>query len=198
MRRITFTFLILITAIGVFAQRDTTCWKYAIKYHEQNNYILATPDSWKLVDLTPNSEFQYKFEFTGICLPGQYNSSPITAFATFQEFGGDITLDSILSAEKNKLLLLRDRITESSIADFDTTHIKIATGEEGIMLHTKYYRRVKVQNYSSYFFVVKNEKRNKTYLYHVQFMYKDPTYKLEYNEKFRDYAIRLFSKIKMR
>ena len=197
MKKFTFIFALIFSSLQIFAQRDTSIWM-SEQMVEQNNYIITIPQKWKSVTLSAQNEFKYKFELTGIGVKPMFKDAPVTAFMTLKEIKGDISVDSVLNLEKEQLLLLKDRIVESSAMDFDTASISIKTGETGTMLHTRYYRRVKVQNYSTYYFAVKHPKNNDVFLMTMTFTYKDSTYKFEFDEKLKNYAERVFSKLKLR
>ena len=171
------------------AQADTTIWS-SIKKIEENNYIISMPQGWKETLVSENSGMQHKFELTGIGIPFTVLGAPMNAFFSISKVEGT---DTKVALENVTLEFsgFYDRVTESG-SNFDTTQINIKSGETGTMLHTRYYRRSKVSNYSRYYLVVPNAKLNATFVLSILFQYKDASYDIERSGRFKAYSEKVF------
>jgi hypothetical protein len=178
-----------------FAQTDTTIWE-SVKKVEENNYIISIPQGWKETLITANSGMEHKFELTGIGIVGTVQSAPMNAFFSISKVEGldnKVALENVLQ----DFTVFYDRVTEAG-ANYDTASLAVKSGEVGTYLHTRYYRRSKVSNYSRYYLVVPYPKLNATFILSFLFQYKDATYDIERSGRFKSYAEKVFSTFLLR
>jgi hypothetical protein len=190
-----FLFCLNIFFYGAHSQADTTVWNMEIKA-EDNKYILNLPDQWKKIALTEGSAIDYKFDFTGIGIPAMTGGAPLYAFFTISQIAGDKhgqAMDQVMS----DFSAFYDRVTEPGY-NFDTSTAVIKTGQTGTLLHSRYYRRSKVSNYSKYYLIVYSTKSNATFILSLGFQYKDPSYDIERSARLKDYALRIFDHFELR
>ncbi len=180
---------------AIFAQQDTSVWK-STQYIEHNQFRSEIPQSWKEVKLANTAEFLFKYELTGIGMPGIFNSSPVTAFYTIQESSKD-SLTTIIEEQLADFLVLSDKVQEPNYV-YDTAGIAIKSGQIGTIVHTRYYRRSKASNYSRYIMIVENPKTQKYFVATFWFQYKSPLYDIERALFFKEYAYRAFSRFMFR
>lgn len=185
----------VLCALVTNAQIDTAVWKVEKKI-EDNRYVLNLPNDWKKVPLTEGSGLEYKFELTGIGITTTSNSAPVTAFFTITRTKGN-DLKAAREAVINEFMVFNDRVMEPNY-QYDSTTLTIRTKQTGDMLHTRYYRRSKVSNYSRYYFNIYSEKADAVFTLTMTFQYKDARYDLERSNRFREYAERTFRNMELR
>ena len=183
------------TIMSLSAQLDTTVWN-STKKVEDNRFIVEIPNDWKVVTLPQASEFSHKFEFTGIGIKPIVMETPVPAFLTIKK-SGQIEVSTILEGELEDFNNFSDKVQEPNYK-YDTIQLKMKSGETGLMLHTRYYRRSKASNYSRYYFVAQNPKSNDYYILAFTFQYKDPTYDIERSNKFKEYVQRTVNRYSFR
>ena len=176
-------------------QSDPSIWNSVIKV-EANKFVLSLPDQWKKVVLAEGSPIDYKFDFTGAGIPANMGGSPLYANFTISHITGNAynkAMDWVL----NDFTVFYDRVTEPGY-NYDTALVTIKTTETGALLHSRYYRRSKVSNYSKYYFIVYSPKADITYILALNFQYKDPSYDIERTAHFSDYALQVFKRLEFR
>lgn len=185
---------LLITLLSC-GQTDTTIFN-TIRKVEANDYVFSIPDKWLPQWQQPNGPQLQKIDFTDISLPHVVNSAPLTAVCIFRK----ISCDSLRAAEEfivTEFTSYPDRITPAGY-NYGTDTVKIASGEQAILYHTHYYRRSRVSNYTRYDLIAYSPKRQGAYVFTVTFQYKDPTYQVEADLKFKQYMMRIFKTLVLR
>ena len=163
---------------------------------EDNRYIINMPEGWKKVELAVTSGFDYKYDFQGVGLPSMVYGSPLYANFTVSRMSGNKpgqAMDQVI----NDFTVFYDRVTEPGY-NYDTTSASIQTGQTGTMLHTRYYRRSNVSNYSKYYLIFYSIKTNETYTLTVNFQYKDANYDTERSAHMTEYAKQIFAHFELR
>jgi len=187
--------LSLVAALFATGQTDTTIFN-TIRKIEANDYVFSIPDKWTPQWQQPNGPQLQKIDFTDVALPHVVNNAPLTAVCIFRK----IACDSIRAAEAfivTDFTSYPDRITPAGY-NYITDTLKIASGEQAILYSTHYYRRSKVSNYTRYDLIAYSEKRKGAYVFTVTFQYKDPTYQVEADLKFKQYMLRIFKTLVLR
>ena len=195
MARMFLLLLVSLLAVSAHSQADVTIWDSQIKV-EDNKYILNLPDKWKKVTLAEGSAIDFKFDFTGVGIPSTVGVSPLYANFTISRLPGNkhgAAMDQVMT----DFSVFYDRVTEPGY-NFDTTNAPIKTSETGTVLHSRYYRRSKVSNYSKYYMVVYSPKADETYTLTLNFQYKDPSYDIERTGHFTEYAMQVFNHFEFR
>ncbi|MDB5281324.1 MAG: hypothetical protein JWO06_399 [Bacteroidota bacterium] len=190
-----FLVLFVLVFVGLNAQVDTTVFA-AQKKVETAEYVLRVPELWrKLPDIDASSRDR-KYEFSEVALPKMFNKTPLIAQFSLRKY----VCDSIRAAEEfvvSELTSFPDRITEPG-RNYAKDTITVESGEKAIIISTRYYRRTRVSNYSQFDMVVYSKKRKTAYMLNVTFQYRDPTYGIETDMKFREYALRVFKTLVLR
>ena len=186
---------ILIIASGGYAQTSSTLWNSIVKV-EDNRYVINIPDGWKKVSIADGSGLDYKYDLSGVGIPATLNGAPMYGFFTISRIAGKKEVQAM-----DQVLLdftsFYDRVSEPGY-NYDTAIATIKTGQAGTMVHTRYYRRSKVSNYSKYYLVVYSPKSDDTYILTLNFQYKDPSYDIERSGHVRDYVIDIFGHFEFR
>jgi hypothetical protein len=188
-------FLLSISAATSYCQADTSIWNNVMKI-EDNKYILNLPDQWKKVTITDGAGLDYKFDFSGIGIPAMVGPSPLYANFTISHMKGykkPQAMDQVLTDFSSYY----DRVTEPGY-NYDTTSVDIKSGQSGLVLHSRYYRRSKVSNYSKYYLIIYSSKYDETYILTLNFQYKDATYDIERSAQFSSYAMQVFKHFEFR
>jgi hypothetical protein len=183
-------------AIAAHSQSDATIWNNSINKQEDNRYIINMPDGWKKVAIAENSGLDYKFDFSGVGIPPMVSGSPLLASFTIARIPGNKYAQAMAQV-LNDFTVFYDRVTEPGY-NYDTTTVAIKTGQAGTMVHTRFYRRSKVSNYSKYYLILYSPKTDETYTLTVSFQYKDPMYDIERSAHFTDYAKSIFAHFELR
>jgi hypothetical protein len=194
-RKIIYMLGLCVLHLAAYSQADGTIWNSEQKA-EDNKYILNLPDQWKKVPLAEGSGTDFKFDFTGVGIPATVGGSPLYGNFTISRMAGNrhgAAMDQIMTDFSG----FYDRVTEPGY-NYDTTTAPIKTGETGTVLHTRYYRRSKVSNYSKYYMVVYSPKSDETYVLTLNFQYKDPSYDIERTGHFTEYAMQVFGHFEFR
>jgi len=181
--------------LAAHGQADQTVWSTEQKV-EDNKYVLSIPSAWKKVALSDGSPIDYKFDFTGVGIPATVGGSPMYANFTISKLTGnkhEQAMDQVMT----DFSVFYDRVTEPGY-NFDTTNTPIKTSEMGTVLHSRYYRRSKVSNYSKYYLVIYSPKSDETYTLTLTFQYKDPSYDIERTGHFTEYAMQVFGRLEFR
>lgn len=190
-----FSLLFTLTCFIVAAQNDTSVYK-VIKAVEANEYLFRVPEDWKEIPQIEASPIDEKFEFTNVGLPFKVNDAPLTAFLILRKQ----ECDSIEAGEAFAIVEFTsypDRVTAAG-ETYETDSLIITSGEKATLLHSRFYRRSKVSNFSRYDLVAYSAKRKACYLLTITFQYKDPTYMVEADLKFRQYAVRVLQSLVLR
>ena len=177
------------------SQSEEGIWKSIIKI-EDNKYVLNLPDGWKKVTVAEGSGLDYKFDFSGVGFPATVGGSPLYASFTISKIAGDkhkVAMDQVM----NDFSVFYDRVTEPGY-NFDTTTATIKSSQTGTMLHSRYYRRSKVSNYSKYYLVIYSPKSDETYTLTINFQYKDASYDIERSAHFNEYVMQVFGHFEFR
>ena len=177
------------------AQSDDGVWRSVVKI-EDNKYILNLPDAWKKITVSEGSGFDFKFDFTGVGIPATVGGAPLYAQFTISRMSGD-KHGSAMDQVMNDFSVFYDRVTEPGY-NYDTTTATIKSSQTGTMLHSRYYRRSKVSNYSKYYLLIYSPKADETYILTVNFQYKDPSYDIERSAHFNEYAMQIFGHFEFR
>ena len=178
------------------AQTDPAIWNSIAKI-EDNKFVASIPDGWKKVNVTDGSGIDYKYDFSGVGIPGvTHDNSPLYANFTIVKMQGNKT-DKAWDQAMAEFSNFSDRLTEPGY-DHDSTNAAIKSGETGRLLHTRYYRRSKVSNYSKYYMVVYSQKADQTYLITFHFQYKDTSYDIERSARFKDYVMAVLAHFEVR
>ena len=178
-----------------FGQNDASIWNSQLKA-ENNHYILNLPDRWKKVSIPDGSTIDLKYDLTGIGIPATAGGTPLLANFTISKIPGSKykeALDQVI----NEFSAFGDRVSEPGY-NFDTATVTIKTSEAGTVLHTRYYRRSKVSNYSKYFLIIYSPKSDATYILSMNFQYKDASYDIERSAHLKEYAAQVFSRFELR
>jgi hypothetical protein len=178
-----------------YGQYDATIWNSQQKA-EDNQYILNLPGAWKKVNLAEGSPIDFKYDFTGVGIPSTVGGSVLYANFTISKLPGNKyrqAMDLVLG----EFTSFYDRVTEPGY-NYDTTTAPIKTSQTGTVLHTRYYRRSKVSNYSKYFMVIYSPKADETYTLTINFQYKDASYDIERIAHFTEYAMQVFGNFEFR
>ena len=186
---------LILTAYTGYGQISGGLWNSIMKV-EDNRYILNLPDAWKRVTIAEGSGIDYKFDLSGAGIPPTMNGSPMYGFFTLARMSGkkeQQAMDQVLM----DFTSFYDRVTEPGY-NYDTSTTVIRTGQTGTMLHTRYYRRSKVSNYSKYYLIVYSPKTDDTYILTVNFQYKDPSYDVERSAHLTEYVIQIFGHFEFR
>lgn len=179
--------------LGIYAQADI--WS-TIQKVEANKYIINIPDGYKRVSIPEGSGTDFKFDMTGVGLPATVNGAPMYGFYTVAHLSGHKEAQA-LEQSVLEFSSFYDRVTEPGY-NFDTTTASIQGGRSGTLLHTRYYRRSKVSNYSRYFLIIYADKADETYILSVSFQYKDPAYDTERSSELTDYVKKVFAHFELR
>lgn len=163
---------------------------------EANKYIVNLPDGYKKVSIAEGSGIDYKFDLTGVGILPIINGSPVYAFYTVARLSGHKEAQA-MEQSVLEFSSFYDRVTEPGY-NFDTTTASIQTGQTGTLLHTRYYRRSKVSNYSRYFLIFYSAKTDETYILSINFQYKDPSYDIERSAALTDYVKKVFAHFELR
>lgn len=192
-RNVLLTVFLTIGAVAGCLAQDI--WS-AIQKVEANKYIINIPDAYKRVSIPEGSGTDYKFDFTGVGLPATVNGAPMYGFYTISHLSGHKEAQA-LEQSTLEFSSFYDRVTEPGY-NFDTSSAAIQGGLTGTLLHTRYYRRSKVSNYSRYFLIVYSGKTDETYILAVTFQYKDPGYDVERSSALTDYVKKVYSHFEIR
>ena len=194
--KIFFLFCFCIPVMAVYSQTDqASLWNSVFK-QEDNKYIINMPDGWRKVDIANTSGFDYKYDFSGVGIPATLGGAPVYANFTIARMSGNKhsqAMDQVI----NDFAVFYDRVTEPGY-NYDTTTVTIKSGQIGTMLHTRYYRRSKVSNYSKYYLILYSPKTDETYILTLNFQYKDANYDIERSAHFTDYATQVFGHFELR
>jgi hypothetical protein len=186
---------LFIVAFGAYSQENADLWKSIMKV-EDNRYIINLPDTWKKVTIADGSGLDYKYDFSGVGIPATANGSPMYGFFTVARIPGQKEKQA-----REQVLMdftaFYDRVTEPGY-NYDTAVATIKSGQTGMLLHTRYYRRSKVSNYSKYYLIVYSPKTDDTFLLTVNFQYKDPSYDIERSAHLKDYVTDIFGHFEFR
>ena len=135
-----------------FGQTDPSIWKNVMKI-EDNKFVANVPEGWKKVTQAEGSTADYKYDFSGVGIPTiAKENSPLYANFTVSRMAGNKpakAMELVMGEFSN----FSDRLTEPNY-NYDTATATTKSGEMGKLLHTRYYRRSKVSNYSKYFLIV--------------------------------------------
>jgi len=186
---------LFILGMAAYGQSDLAIWNSEMKI-EDNRYILNLPDQWKKVAVTEGLGLDYKFDFTGVGIPANVGGAPLYAFFTISRIAGNKhsqAMDQVLT----DFSVFYDRVTEPGY-NYDTTTATIKSGQTGTMLHSRYYRRSKVSNYSKYYLIIYSAKVDETYILTLNFQYKEPSYDIERSAHFNEYAKEVFAHFEFR
>lgn len=192
-RKILLTLLCINMLASAWAQPDI--WS-TIQKVEANKYIINIPEEYKRVSIPEGSGTDYKFDFTGVGLPATVNGAPMYGFYTVAHLSGHKEAQA-LEQSILEFSSFYDRVTEPGY-NYDTATADIQGGLTGTLLHTRYYRRSKVSNYSRYFLIVYAAKTDETYILSASFQYKDPGYDIERSSALTEYVKKLFSHFEVR
>ena len=181
--------------LGTTAQLDTTVF-LSIKKVQTTEFVLDVPDLWRQTPSLNAASKDQRYEFSKVSLPQVYNNTPVTAVFTLRKF----ECADIRQAEDyvvTEFTSYPDRITSDG---FNYTHdsLIIASGETATLFHTRYYRRTKALNFTTYYLVAYSQKRKAAYLLNITFQYRDSTYAAEEALKFREYVLRVLKTFVMR
>jgi hypothetical protein len=185
----------LLVARFLSAQTDTSIFK-VIKGVEANEYVFQVPENWKKVPQIPNAPIDQKFEFTAVGLPLTINDAPLTAFLILRK----LECDSIQAGENfiiSEFTGYPDRVNQMG-ETYEKEPLVISSGETATLIHTRFYRRSKVSNYSRYDLVAYSAKRKAAYMLTITFQYKDPNYRVEADLRLRQYCIRVLKTLVLR
>ena len=188
------TILSLLFAITQ-AQTDTSIFK-VLKGVETNEYFFKVPERWKEVPQVEASPIDEKFDFTNVGIPFKVHDAPLTAFLVLKK----LECDSIGVGEKfciDEFSSYSDRITAAG-ESYDTDSLTITSGERATLIHSRFYRRSKVSNFSVYNLVAHSTKRNACFILSITYKYKDATYMTEADLHFRQYSTRIFETLSLR
>ena len=178
-----------------YAQATPALWNNIMKI-EDNKYIIHLPDAWKKVTVAEGSGIDYKFDLSGAGIPATLNGSPMYGFFSVSRMAGKKEVQAT-----DQVLLdftsFYDRVTEPGF-NYDTTTAAIKTGQNGKVIHTRYYRRSKVSNYSKYYMIVYSPKTDDTFILALNFQYKDPSYDIERSSELKEYAKQIFAHFELR
>lgn len=194
----TLRFIILIYCclpLGLWAQLDTSVF-LSIKKVQTTEFVLDVPDLWRYVPSLNAASKDQRYEFSNVSLPQVYNNTPVTAVFTLRKF----ECDDIRNAEDyvvTEFTSYPDRITSDGY-NYSRDSLVIASGETATLYHTRYYRRTKALNFTTYYLVAYSEKRKAAYLLNITFQYRDSTYAAEEAMKFREYVMRVLKTFLMR
>jgi hypothetical protein len=181
--------------MAAHSQSDQTVWDSQMKA-EDNKYILNLPDKWKKVAVAEGSGIDYKYDFSGVGIPAIVGGSPLYANFTISKMAGN-KHSQAMDLVMTDFSVFYDRVTEPGY-NFDTTNATIKTSQTGTVLHSRYYRRSKVSNYSKYYMVIYSSKYDETYILTLHFQYKDPGYDIERTAHFTEYAMQVFGHFEFR
>jgi hypothetical protein len=180
----------------VFGQSDVSVWNSVTKVQD-NNFMATFPDGWKKVTQAEGSQADYKYELTGVGIPAiARENSPLYGFFTISHLQGNKfgkAQEQIVTEFTN----FNDRLTEINY-NYDSASAIVKSGQTGKLLHTRYYRRTKVSNYSNYYLIVYSPKADQTYVLALHFQYKDTSYDIERTAKMKEYALAVFSRFEFR
>jgi hypothetical protein len=186
---------ITLTSTHLFAQTDTTIWQSVSKY-ENNRYILTLPEKWRKVTLPDASPTEVKYDITGVGIPATVNGSPMVSHFTISRIAGN-NIPKAVSEITDEYNGFSDKVLEPNVS-FDSTEVAIHSGEKALYMHSRFYRRSKVSNYSKYYLVLYSPKADATFTLYMHFQYKDPMYNVERSSAFKDYAMRVFGRFLLR
>ena len=193
--KVFFMCCLFILGIAAHGQSDQTIWNSEMKI-EDNKYILNLPDQWKKVTVTAGLGLDYKFDFTGVGIPATVGGAPLYAYFTISRIAGNKHGQAMYQV-LNDFSVFYDRVTEPGY-NYDTTVTTIKSGQTGTVLHSRYYRRSKVSNYSKYYLIIYSPKSDETFILALNFQYKEPSYDIERSAHFKDYATQVFSHFEFR
>ena len=188
------TCLFIIACKG-YGQASAAIWNSIIKV-EDNRYIINIPDGWKKVTIAEGSGVDYKYDLTAVGIPPVVNGSAMYGSFTIARIPGkkeSQAMDQVLM----DFTAFYDRVTEPGY-NYDTAIATIKSGQTGKVLHTRYYRRSKVSNYSKYYLIVYSTGTDDTFLLTLNFQYKDPSYDVERSTNLRDYVMEVFKHFEFR
>lgn len=195
MNKLLIVWCMCMAVMAAQAQSDESVWNSEMKV-EDNKYVLNLPDQWKKVPLTDGAAYEYKLDFTGVGIPGSVGTSPLYANFTISHLAGNKRMQA-MDEVMTDFSGFYDRITEPGY-NYDTTTVTTKTGETGTLLHSRYYRRSKVSNYSKYYLIVYSPKSDQTYILTLNFQYKDPSYDIERSAHLAEYAKKVFEHFELR
>lgn len=185
----------ILSCLVLIAQTDTSIFRN-ISTVQTNEYTFSVPEKWHNVPQIEASSRDQKFEFTDVALPHIVNNAPLTATFVLRrlecEHAG--VAKNFITTEFSSY---PDRIMPAG-QDYLTDSVKIASGETAELITIHYYRRSKVSNFTRYDLIAYSEKRKAAYMLTVTYQYKDPTYAIEFNLKFKEYAVRVFRTLSLR
>ena len=188
-------FFLLVLSLSAYSQVDQSIWTVVTKI-EANQYNINVPEKWKKVTITDGSGMDYKFDASGVGIPAMVNNSPIYCNVSIAKMTGK-KIEYAIEQSLTEFTAFYDRVTEPGY-NYDTSNATIKTGEVGKVLHTRYYRRSKVSNFSKYYMCIYDPKLNNTFVLSLQFQYKDPSYEIERSARFTDYAQQIFAHFEFR
>ena len=195
MRKIFCLYSLCLITLFTFGQYNPAIWNSQLRA-ESNKYVLSLPDGWKKVSLPEGALFDFKYDFTGVGIPAFFAGTPLLANFTISRLTGNKYQEAMAQVE-SEFTNLGDRVAEPGY-NYDTTTATIKTGETGTVLHTRYYRRSKVSNYSKYHLIVYSAKYDETFILSLNFQYKDATYDVERSAHFAEYATQVFGHFEFR
>ena len=184
-----------VIALGLQGQNDTSVFS-KMKKVEVNEYVFEVPEKWKSPTALDVSSKDRKFDFTGVGLPGNVNNAPLTASFTLRKY----ECKSIKAAEDyllSELTSYPDRVTPPGY-NYEKDSMQIASGEKAALFSTHYLRRSKLLNFTRVDMAVYSKKRKAAYMFTVIYQYKDPTYAIEKELNFRQYAVTVFKTLLLR
>ena len=137
--------LFISLSYSLYSQTDHSIWDVVTKV-DANHYTITIPERWKKIITAEGAAVDYKFDVSGVGIPAMTNSSPIYAFFTIAQMSGD-KLSQAREQAISEFTTFYDRVSEPGY-NYDTTTATIKTGETCTVLHTRFYRRSKVSNFS--------------------------------------------------
>jgi hypothetical protein len=177
------------------AQTDTSIFK-VIKAVEANEYLFRVPEQWKNIPQIENAPIDQKFEFTNVGLPLKVNDAPLTAFLILRKMNCD-SIEQGVNFIINEFTGYADRVNQAG-ETYEKDTITISSGEKAILIHSRFYRRSKVSNFTRYDLVAYSPKRKAAYMLTITYQYKDATYRIEADLKLRQYAVRILKSLVLR
>ena len=189
------TFFISLLALSLAAQKDTSVFN-PIKHIEAYDYTFSIPYKWTVYLQQQNGPQLQKLEFTDVALPHVYNNTPLTAYCLFHK----INCDSLATAEDfaiKEFSSFPDRVTPMGYT-YERDTVRILSGEQAVLYTTHYYRRSKASNFTRYEMLVYSDKRKGAYWFTITYQYKDPDYRIEFDLKLKEYALRIYRTLVLR
>ncbi len=154
-----------------------------------DSYAVDIPDGWRRVNF-PGAPFHAWYEASGTVLPPEYNNGPVIVTAWIM----NVDVSTLREAKEQAIrgyAANPERVFAKGYTH-DEEALKLKSGEDAVLLSTRFYRKDKGLDQSR-FDLVAFPKEGKGIVYTISIQYADPTYQFEKKHRLKDIVRQLYS-----